>query len=174
MGQDVARIDAAITRLQGMVDLPEIRPQPVDLAHLLDKLLDEHVEEIRARKLLILKELDHGLPHAYGDPLLLRDVFAGLLDRALRTIRDRGDLYIASKHHEGGRAGEPSVRILLRYSEAGGPEPGRVAPPAPGDENLEEILAQTIIGSLGGSFTRDTTDADECVVVIDLPAPGPE
>ena len=174
VGQDVARIDAAITRLQGMVDLPDIRPQPVDLAHLLDKLLDEHAEQIRARRLLILKELDHGLPHAYGDPMLLRDVFAGLLDRALRTVKDRGDLYIASKHHESGRAGEPSVRILLRYSEAGAPEPAKTDPALPGDENLEEILAQTIIGSLGGSFTRDTTDADECVVVIDLPAPGPE
>jgi hypothetical protein len=174
VGQDVARIDAAITRLQGIVDLPDIEPQPVDLAHLLDKLLDEHAEEIRARKLLILKELDHSLPHAYGDPMLLRDVFAGLLERALRDVKDRGDIYIASKHHESGRGGEPSVRILLRYSEAGAPGSSDANRALSGDENLEGILAQTIIQSLGGSFTRDTTEADECVVVIDLPAPGPE
>jgi hypothetical protein len=35
-------------------------------------------------------------------------------------------------------------------------------------------MAQTIVQALGGSFTSDTTDADECVVIIDLPAPGPE
>ncbi|HIG01880.1 MAG TPA: hypothetical protein EYQ66_11340 [Myxococcales bacterium] len=178
VGQDVARIDDAVTRLQSMVDLPDIEPQPVDLAHLLDKLLDEHADEIRTRRLLVLKELDHGLPHAYGDPMLLRDAFAGLLDRALSSVRDRGDIYIASKHHEGGRAGEPSVRILLRYSLATGASAQAASsgsrPVLPGGDNLATIMAQTIVQALGGSFTSDTTDADECVVIIDLPAPGPE
>ena len=178
VGQDVARIDDAVTRLQSMVDLPNIESQPVDLAHLLDKLLDEHADEIRTRRLLVLKELDHGLPHAYGDPMLLRDAFAGLLDRALSSVRDRGDIYIASKHHEGGRAGEPTVRVLLRYSLATGASAQAASsgsrPALPGGDNLATIMAQTIVQALGGSFTSDTTDADECVVIIDLPAPGPE
>ncbi len=178
VGQDVARIDAAVTRLQSMADLPSIEPHPVDLAHLLDKLLEEHADEIRNRRLLVLKELDHSLPHAYGDPLLLRDAFGGLLERAIGSVKDRGDIYIASKHHEGGRAGEPSVRILLRYSLAGGTAPGDSSagssPGLLGGENLAAIMAQTIVQSLGGSFTSDTTDSDECVVIIDLPAPGPE
>ncbi len=172
VGQDVARIDEAITRLQNTVDLPSIGSHPVDLAHLLDKLLDEHAEEIRSRQLLVLKELDHGLPHAYGDPMLLRDAFGGLLQRALASVKDRGDIYIASKHHEGSRGGEPSIRVLIRYSVAPGSPPSR--DPAPGAENLDAVMAQTIIQSLGGSFTTDTTDADEFVVIIDLPAPGPE
>ena len=172
VGQDVARIDEAITRLQNAVDLPSIESQPVDLAHLLDKLLDEHAEEIRTRRLLVLKELDHGLPHAYGDPMLLRDAFGGLLQRALASIKDRGDIYVASKHHEGSRGGEPSIRVLIRYSVApGSPSSGDTAP---GAENLDAVMAQTIVQSLGGSFTTDTTDADEFVVIIDLPAPRPE
>ena len=178
VGQDVARIDSAVTRLQSMVDLPSIEPHPVDLAHLLDKLLEEHADEIRSRRLLILKELDHGLPHAYGDPLLLRDALGGLLERAIASVKDRGDIYIASKHHEEGRAGEPSVRVLLRYSLAGGTAPRSASagssPGLLGGENLPTIMAQTIVQSLGGAFTSDTTDSDECVVIIDLPAPGPE
>jgi signal transduction histidine kinase len=161
-----------------MVDLPSIEPHPVDLAHLLDKLLEEHADEIRNRQLLVLKELDHSLPHAYGDPLLLRDAFGGLLERAIASVKDRGDIYIASKHHEGGRAGEPSVRILLRYSLAGGTAQGGASagssPGLLGGENLATIMAQTIVQSLGGAFTSDTTDSDEYVVIIDLPAPGPE
>ncbi len=174
VGQDIARIDGAVTRLQGMVELPGIDSQPVDLAHLLDKLLDEHADEIRDRRLLVLKELDHGLPHAYGDPLLLRDAFAGLLEKALASVRDRGDIYLASKHHEGGRAGEPSVRVLLRYSIASPQSDEDPAQALSGDENLASIMAQTIVQSLGGALTTDTTDANECVIVIDLPAPGPE
>ncbi|MDE0886678.1 MAG: sigma 54-interacting transcriptional regulator [Myxococcota bacterium] len=174
VGQDVARIDAAVTRLQNTVDLPRIDPHPVDLAHLLDKLIDEHADEIRDRRLLVLKELDHGLPHAYGDPLLLRDAFAGLLESALAAVKDQGDIYIASKHHEAGRAGEPSVRVLLRYSMASGRSQPASNQDLSRDENLAAIMAQTIVQSLGGTFTTDTTDANESVIVIDLPAPGPE
>ncbi|HIF99481.1 MAG TPA: hypothetical protein EYQ54_21070 [Myxococcales bacterium] len=70
------------------------------------------------------------------------------------------------------------MRILLRYSLAGGTAPGDPSagssPGLLGGENLAAIMAQTIVQSLGGSFTSDTTDSDECVVIIDLPAPGPE
>jgi len=174
VGQDVARIDEAVGRLQAMLELPNAERQPVDLAHLLDKLLEEHADEIRSRRLLVLKELDHGLPHAYGDPMLLRDAFAGLLERAFAAVKDQGDIYIASKHHEAGRAGEPTVRILLRYSVAEAPGSPQGIGSLPGSENLAGIMAQTIVQSLGGSFTADSTDADEYVVIIDLPAPGPE
>ena len=77
-----------------------------------------------------------------------------------------------------GRAGEPTVRILLRYSLATGASAQAASsgsrPALPGGDNLATIMAQTIVQALGGSFTSDTTDADECVVIIDLPAPGPE
>jgi hypothetical protein len=106
--------------------------------------------------------------------MLLRDAFSGLLESALAAVKDRGDIYIASKHHEAGRAGEPSVRVLLRYSMASGRNQRASDPDLTGDENLSAIMAQTIVRSLGGTFTTDTTDANESVVVIDLPAPGPE
>ncbi len=163
IGRDVARIDGAVSRLQSLVEQQQVEPVPVDLAHLLDKLLAEHSDDIRTRRLLVLKELDYGQPHAFGDPMLLRDAFGGLLDRAFEQIPERGDLYIASKHHDD----EPSLRVLIRYACD---EADREAAP----EDLESLLAQTLVQTLGGSFTSDTTAADERVIVIDLLAPQPE
>jgi hypothetical protein len=165
--QDVTRIDEAISRLQSMVDLPTIQTEAVDLSHLLDKLLDEHGAEIRERRLLVLKELDHRSPLVIGDPLLLRDAFGGLLARTLKQVGDRGDIYLASKHSDTRLGASPSLRVLLRYTAVQREE----AAERQGNQELDGILAQTIIQSLGGSFTLDTTDGEECVIVIDLPAP---
>lgn len=165
--QDVTRIDEAVSRLQSMVDLPTIQTEAVDLSHLLDKLLDEHAAEIRERRLLVLKELDHRSPHVIGDPLLLRDAFGGLLARTLKQVGDRGDIYLASKHSDTRLGASPSLRVLLRYTAVEREEISELE----GHQELDGILAQTIIQSLGGSFTLDTTDGEECVIVIDLPAP---
>ena len=168
VSQDVTRIDEALARLQGMVDVPGIKSEPVDVAHLLEGLLDEHRDEIQSRRLLVLKELDHSVPHALGDPALLRDAFSGLLKGALAAVSDRGDIYLASRHHTGGQSGAPTLRVLLRY----GTDPSASERPARGAQ-LDDVMAQTIVRSLGGTYTQDTTDADECVIVIDLPAGRP-
>jgi len=166
VGRDVVRIDDAISRLQEMVDVSEVKTEPVDVAQLLERLLDELRDDIQARRLLVLKELDHNLPHAIGDPLLLRDAFSGLVKRAIAAVSDRGDIYIASRHHVSPSAGRPTLRVLIRY----GTEPGATQDAAAG--HLDAVMAQTIVRSLGGTYTEDTTDADECVIVIDLPAPA--
>jgi DNA-binding NtrC family response regulator len=166
VGRDVVRIDDAISRLQEMVDLSQVKSEPVDVAQLLERLLDELRDDIQARRLLVLKELDHSLPHALGDPLLLRDAFSGLIKRAIASVADRGDIYIASRHHVSAQAGRPTLRVLIRY----GTEPG--AGDVAEGAHLDAVMAQSIVHSLGGTFTEDTTDADECVIVIDLPAPA--
>jgi len=175
VGEDVRRIDDAVTRLQSMVDMPEVKTEPVDIAHLLETLLDERREEIQTRRLLVLKELDHGLPYALGDPAQLRDAFAGLLDRALTQASDRGDIYIASKHHTAGIGGRPSVRVLLRSAAQEGP----AGEGSEGDDeaarrgDLDLVMAETVVQAAGGTLTLDTTDTHESVIVIDLPAPSP-
>ena len=102
-----------------------------------------------------------------NDPLLLRDAFGGLLARTLNQVGDRGDIYLASKHSDTRLGASPSLRVLLRYTAVEREE----ASERQGNQELDGILAQTIIQSLGGSFTLDTTDGEECVIVIDLPAP---
>ncbi len=170
VGQDVRRIDEAVGRLQNIVDMPEVKSQPVHMAHLLEGLLDERQGEIQSRRLLVLKELDHDVPYALGDPLQLRDAFAGLLDRALAGVSDRGDIYLASKHHESGLAGRPSVRVLLRHTTAAVDDSGSRGTQPRAD--LDLVLAETVIQALDGSLTVDTTDSQERVIVVDLPAPS--
>lgn len=172
VSQDVRRIDEAVTRLQNMLELPEIKTEPVDVAHMLENLLDERRDEIQSRRLLVLKELDHGVPHALGDPLLLRDAFNGLFKRALARVGDRGDIYVASKHHATGLSGGPSLRILLRYTAATPSDEASTRSEAPHSESLDSVMAQTIVHSMGGKYTEDATDSEECVIVIDLPAPS--
>jgi K+-sensing histidine kinase KdpD len=172
VSQDVVRIDEAVGRLQSMVDLPEIKTEPVDVAHLLETLLDERRDEIQARRLLVLKELDHSVPYALSDPLLLRDAFSGLIKRALGRVKDRGDIYVASKHHASGLSGGPSLRVLLRYTAGQAGDEAVTAPEGPHSENLDGVMAQTIVHSLGGQYTEDDADSEECVIVIDLPAPS--
>ena len=174
VSQDVRRIDQAVSRLQRMVDMPGIKSQPVDVAQTLESLLDERRDEIQSRRLLVLKELDYELPHALGDPMQLRDAFAGLLDRALAGVSDRGDVYLASKHHDSGLAGHPSVRVLLRHTVTRTRDPDADATPraTSQDADLELVMAETVVRAMGGSLTVDTADGQESVIIIDLPAPA--
>lgn len=176
VSQDVVRIDDALKRLQAMLDVSTMKSESVDIAALLEQLLDEHRSEIQARRLLVLKELDHSVPHAIGDPELLRDAFSALIKRALGSVSDRGDVYIASRHHAGGGhagggqtgtgTGKPTLRVLIRHGTEAGANQAAGA-----TAHLDVVMAQSIVQSLGGTFTQDRTDAHECVVVIDLPAP---
>lgn len=165
VSRDVVRIDDAVTRLQDMVDLTDVKSEPVDVARLLERLLDDHRDEIQTRRLLVLKELDHSVPNALGDPALLRDAFSGLIKQAIASVSDRGDIYIASRHHTSPQSGSPTLRVLIRY----GTDLGEAIQEG---AQLDTVMAQSIVRSVGGTFTQDTTDADECVIVIDLPAPA--
>lgn len=174
VSQDVRRIDDAVSRLQNMVDMREIKSEPVDVAQLLETLLDERREEIQMRRLLVLKELDHNYPHVLGDAQQLRDAFAGLLHRALSRVSDRGDIYIASKHHRAGSTRTPTVRVLLRHTSSAprSSDSTTHTQTPPHSEDLDLVMAQTVVEALGGTLTADGTDHDESVIVIDLPAPA--
>jgi signal transduction histidine kinase len=186
VGNDVRRIEDVITRLYSLSELPDGERQPVDVAALLDALLDEQREEIRSRRLLVLKELDRNQPFAMGDHDQLRSAFAGLLAKALDLVPEQGDLYLASKHHSSGLRGSPTVRILLRYHNpaavTGEPLPAEIPPHELSDAatvgiSLEEtalefVIAEAIVRAQGGTLTIDNTDSQETVIVIDLPAPS--
>ncbi|MCZ6464604.1 MAG: hypothetical protein O7A09_09735 [Proteobacteria bacterium] len=176
VGDDVRRIEQVVTQLQEMTGDAPAEAKPVDVAALLETLLDEQRNQIRARHLLVLRELDRDAPHAMGDPDSLRSTFAGLLERALALVPERGDLYIASRHHESGLRGGPSLRVLLRYSaSASEAAPDARSAPipelSPSAVALEFSLAEATVRSQGGTLTLDTSDPRESVVVIDLPAP---
>jgi DNA-binding NtrC family response regulator len=171
VGGDVGRIEATLDRLGEFAALPPPESGTVDLAALLDRLLEEHREEIQRRGLLVLKELDRSQPLARGDATHLELALRSLLDKTLELVPEGGDLYLASKHHGAGLRGKPSVRVLIRYhsptqiARQGGIEGTSLA-----ERALEIVLADALVDAMGGQLTVDASGADETVLVLDLPA----
>ncbi len=172
VGAGVRRIEAVISRLQELSVVPQPDRQPVDVAAMLEELLDARRDRIRQHSLLVLRELDRDRPEVLADEAQLRDALASLLDRALELVPDRGDLYLASRHHERGLREAPSVRILLRFAtsrdRAPRPEGGEA------EASIDLLAIENRIRAQGGTLTVDTGDAGgaaETVVVLDLPAP---
>jgi signal transduction histidine kinase len=175
----VRQIESVVSRLQDLSELAPAKQEPIDLPVMLDRILDRHAELIQERHLLVLKELDHNQPFVLADGDQLERVFSGLIETALSMVPERGDVYLASKHHAQGIAGGPSVRILVRYHNPSVGHPlsdiltddgFSIDGITPQETSLEFLIVEAIVGAQGGSMTVDSTDGQETVVVIDLPA----
>ena len=173
VGADVLRIEGVLEQLARFAELGPPRRSQVDVAALLDELLEGHRAQIEARRLLVLKELDRSQPLAEVDPDQLRLALAALLAKAFDLIAERGDLYLASKHSPTGLRGGPAVRVLLRFHSPGRVSPlGAVQGVSLEETSLELFLADALVRAQDGILTVDTTDADETLILLDLPAPG--
>ena len=95
-----------------------------------------------------------------------------LLQKCLEIVPERGDVYFASKRHETGLLGMPSVRVLVRLH---GPEGERGATPvpgaSPGENDLEFFFAVAIARAQGGTLAVQASEGDGTTLVLDLPAP---
>ena len=169
--ENMRRVDDVLVRLDRLAAFPPPQPRPVDVGRLLEDVLGERRQAIHERRLLVLEELDRSQPQALCDPEQLRFAFEALLDKSLELVPARGDLYLASKRHASGLRGEPSIRVLLRYrgpeAVAGAPQLPEVSPAA---NALEFAIAELLIRAQGGSLALDTSDRNETVIVLDLPA----
>jgi len=169
--ENMARVDDVLARLDHLASFPPPQPRRIDVGRLLEEVLDKRRQAIHERRLLVLEELDRSQPQALCDPEQLRFAFEALLDKSLELVPERGDLYLASKRHASGLRGEPSIRVLLRYR---GPEAVAGAPQlpevSPASNALEFVIAELLIRAQGGSLALDTSDRNETVIVLDLPA----
>jgi len=165
----VERVDRVIDALGRLAGLGPPDRQPVDVSKLLETTLDARRQLIRNRHLLVLKELDPARPLALCDAEQMKFAFEVLLDGALEILPERGDLYLASRRHEAGLRGGPSVRVLLRLQT-----PGRSAAPGRGlslaENSLGLAIAEVVAKAQGGSVAISTSDPNETLVLIDLPA----
>jgi DNA-binding NtrC family response regulator len=172
VGADVRRIEETLERLARFAALPEApRRERVDVAALLEERLEALRGEIEARRLLVLKELDRTQPHALGDPAAIAFAFEALLARALAWVPERGDLYLASKAVAAGPSGRPGLRVVLRFHRPGERRTpaGAVVPPER-ELALDVVLAEQALRRQGGTLRLDATDAEETVIVADLPS----
>jgi len=181
VGSDVQRIESVVAQLEALADLDSGRPEPVDIAALLDESLKAEEAQIQSRGLLVLKELDRSEPYALGNPEQIRRAFAALISKSLTLVPEHGDVYLASKHNASGLRGQPTVRILLRYHNPTIPRPRgasldegfRIEGVSEAETSLDFVIAEALIRAQHGSLTLDTTDAQETLIVVDLPAPDP-
>ena len=168
--QDIGRIDALVEQLGRLADLQAPKRETLDVSALLEQLLDEREETIRRRKLLVLKELDMGRSIVTADRAQLRFAFEVLLGKSLDLVPDRGDVYLASRRHDGGPGTKPSVRILVRFHDPDQTGAGAASSGASiAEHSLELTIAELVIRAQRGSFALTTTEGKETVIVIDLP-----
>jgi two-component system response regulator PilR (NtrC family) len=166
---DVDRVESLVGRLAAVANLAHPERDKVDVAALLEDLLEQRRQSIRAQRLLVLKELDTSEPHALCDRAQLQFALDTLLGKALEWVPTHGDVYLASRHHPAGPSGGPSVRILIRFHHPPSPAGGRAQASVEG--SLELMIAEIVLRAQGGSLSVTSTDGEETVIVIDLPAP---
>ncbi len=172
VGRGVDRIESVVRELTQLAELTAPLIEAVDVAGMFEELLEFQRETIHARRLVVLKELDQDRPLALGDSAQLRFAFEAMLRKCLEIVPERGDVYFASRHHETGLQGRPALRVLVRFHGPGAPRNGPIVPGvAPAENALEFVVAEAVVRAQGGAFTIQTADADETILVLDLPAP---
>jgi K+-sensing histidine kinase KdpD len=95
--------------------------------------------------------------------------FDALLGKCLEWVPERGDVYIASRHHAAGLPSEGSMRVLLRFHTPGATSSGPGVSIA--ETSLDLMIAEIIVRAQGGDFAVAATDGEETLIVVDLPAP---
>jgi len=173
VGRGVDRIEEVVAELSQLAALSAPESEAIDVANLLEELLDQRRDLIHERRLLVLKELDKARPLAFGDSEQLREALDGLLRKCLELVPQRGDVYFASRHHDAGLRGMPSLRVLVRFNGPRGEAPGAGPPVAgvsPAENALEFVVAEAVVRNQGGALTVQS-EGDETVLLLDLPAP---
>lgn len=169
---DSRRIEEVLARLSSFASFgPPVRSE-VDLSGLLDALVEEERPDLEARQILLLRELERAQPLVLGDAAQIRFAFEGLLRKSIRLVKQRGDVYVASRFHPHGLRGAPSIRVLLRFESAARITPAGAAEGVSLSETaLDLLLSEAVVRAHGGRFALDATEGSETVVLIDLPAP---
>lgn len=171
VGKDVAHIQEVVTRLAKAAARDRLVREPVDVSALVDRLLAARRDAIGRGRLVVLSELERSMPFALADPEALEIALAGLLDRALDALPERGDLFLATHWIARAGDGRPRLRLLLRHHDPRAEGMGGELDPV--HHILEYVLAETIVAALGGRLTIDPTQGPETLIVIDLPTPEP-
>jgi DNA-binding NtrC family response regulator len=143
-----------LARLEQFAALEADATARTEVAPLLAALLAELRDELLAKRLLVLRELESDDTEASANEPALRFVFSAVLDTLLEAAPRRSDLYVSARPTLSG--GRPLVRVDLRLRNARPPE---IA--------LDLALARDLLTRLGASLTLETSDV-ESRITIDL------
>jgi DNA-binding NtrC family response regulator len=144
-----------LARLEQFADLDAETRARTEVAPLLAALLAERRDELTAKRVLVLRELESDDTHAYGNEAALRFAFSAVLDTLLEAAPPRTDLYVSARATLSAGA-RPIVRAELRLRSARTP-----------DVALDLALARDLLTRLGATLALET-DATETRATIDL------
>ena len=166
--RDLGQLEETINRLERFAGLKEAPARPFGLAALIGGELERRAEGLRARSVVLQRELDYEAPPAHADEERVRFAIGMLLDRALRMLPNSGELYVGSLHPAASEERTGHHRVLIRFQS---PEEVLIAPedgPGP-SQPLEVVLARALIEGVGGSFAVDVSGVQDNLVLISLP-----
>jgi hypothetical protein len=149
-----ALVARRLARLEQFAALEADATARSEVAPLLAALLAELRDELLAKRLLVLRELESDDTEASANEPALRFAFSAVLDTLLEAAPRRSDLYVSARPTTS--SGRALVRVELRLRNARPPE---VA--------LDLALARDLLTRLGASLTLETSDA-ESRITIDL------
>ncbi len=177
VGRDARRLESVVSGLTGLAALSRPHPVPVDIARLVEELLEQRRDRAHARKLLVLRELNPGDPPALVDEAQIRIAMDSILDKTIELAPERGEVYVATRHHPAGLRGAPAIRVLIRFGSRAGPAESagplsrapRIAGVSVAENALPFAIAEAIVLGQAGAFEIDVAENDETVVLLDLP-----
>jgi signal transduction histidine kinase len=113
----VEEADRVLTMLTALMDITEaesgvmhLNREPTAIAPLLDNVIDVYQLIAEEKRMVITADLDPTCMAAV-DPVRMRQVFANLLDNALKYTSDGGTVTVACRSEES--------RVLVRFSDTG-------------------------------------------------------
>ena len=130
----------------------------------ISNLAQMHLRELKAELAEVLEREDVKVDSYTRAHLMDADT---LIDRALDSLPERGDLFIATRRTPGAEDRAARLRVLLRHHDPRAEGIGGELDPV--HHILEYVLAETIVEALGGRLTIDPTQGPETLIVIDLP-----
>ena len=166
--RDLGQLEETINRLERFAGLKDEGTRSFGLAALIGAELERRADKLRARSIVLQRELDYAAPAALADEERVRFAIGMLLDRALRMLPSSGELYVGSLHHAESAERSAHHRVLIRFQS---PEEVLIAPedgPGP-SQPLEVVLARALIEGVGGSFAVDVSGVQDNLVLIELP-----
>jgi hypothetical protein len=165
--EDVGRIHGLLARLEQLASLDAPRRDKVDVSEMIGESARERREAFRQRHHLVLKELDSSRPTAIADAAQLRS-----RSRRCSTRRSRSCPSAATstsrRAARGRRVERPVGARAAALPRSVGGRRRRARPARELDRAADREL---IVRAQGGRLTLGASEAEERVLVVDLPAP---
>ncbi len=94
IAQEVERVETILRKMLDSSTSYQSLREPVDLAHIVDKVLQDYQPRIKAQNITLLAEIDHNCPAISGNPHEFEQVFVNLISNALFEMPDGGVLKV--------------------------------------------------------------------------------